>query len=496
MIKYRVNIGLEIHAQLASRSKLFSSAPIIEDAPPNTCVDLFDCATPGTLPLLNKECVHMALKAAKLLNCHIPQYSRFDRKHYFYPDMPMGYQITQQLKPIAKDGFFTFYDQLSNSKKEYFTSSVPIKQLQLEQDSGKTLQSPGKCMIDLNRAGVGLIEIVTEPTLTSSTSAVTFLEQLRLFLIHNNITKGEMHKGHLRVDANISLIPSDASPHLMGERSEVKNINSFKDIGNAIDFEIARHEGILRAGGVVRYETRTVLGDGRTVSLRDKEGETVDYRFTAEPNLPLLQIESAWLDKIDKEIKLNDLAHIVYIEKYGLRPGDSLQLTANAHSKKFMDIALPIKETSPDHFLSWYNELRLACGKVKNKKFPPEDRKEIEEWVRIVNLEGTHKITKLTAIDIIKKVLEEECNAVSTSVPSSFADDYIQKKSLWRISDKVRISEYVSKNCKSHPELLEKAKTTTKAFNKLRNFILTDSNKTIALEDIEKALKLYLETPN
>uniref|UniRef100_A0A0N4ZKM3 Glutamyl-tRNA(Gln) amidotransferase subunit B, mitochondrial n=1 Tax=Parastrongyloides trichosuri TaxID=131310 RepID=A0A0N4ZKM3_PARTI len=497
--KFRVNIGLEIHAQLASRTKLFSSAPVLENAPPNTLVNIFDCGIPGTMPVLNKNCVMMAIKAAKILNCEIPHISRFDRKHYFYPDMPMGFQITQQEMPIAKNGFFDFYicspiysstDQSNNSSENRNNNKaaqcrIPIKQVQLEIDSGKTIIDGKKqCLIDLNRAGIGLIEIVTLPTISSSLEAVSFLEQLRLFLIHNNITKGEMHKGHFRVDANISLIDKEAPLDVYGERTEVKNINSFKDIVKAIDYEIGRHKDMLIKGKKIRYETRRICENGKTEILREKEGEFIDYRFTAEPNLPLLRINQKWLDSNETSVRLDDLPHLVYINKYGITPKEALELTNDIESKKFMDIALSINEIPVRNFLDWYRELKLLCNKIK-KYYPLKNEIDIQNFCFVINLEYSEKITKLSAVDLLKNILTNSDNIKKKEIMT-----IIDKENLWRINNVEEINKYVDEVCEKEKGLYNKLKNTrnVRDFNKLRNKILQESNKRIVINDIENCI--------
>uniref|UniRef100_A0A0K0FLF5 Glutamyl-tRNA(Gln) amidotransferase subunit B, mitochondrial n=1 Tax=Strongyloides venezuelensis TaxID=75913 RepID=A0A0K0FLF5_STRVS len=496
--KFRVNIGLEIHAQLASRTKLFSPAPVLDDAPPNSTVNIFDCATPGTLPVLNRECVMMALKAAKILNCEIPKYSRFDRKHYFYPDMPMGFQITQQEMPIAKNGFFDFYlysklakeqpsnndNSLNEENSNFKKGRVLVKQVQLEMDSGKTIvDSKNRYLIDLNRAGVGLIEIVTLPSLSSSLEAVSFLEQLRIFLIQNNISKGEMHKGHFRVDANISLIEKDAPENLFGERTEVKNINSFKDIHRAIDFEIMRHAKLLSNGERINYETRKICEDGKTVPLRDKEGEIVDYRFTAEPNLPLLKIEKDWLDCVSKTIKIDNIPHLIYINNYGMDPKLSMEFTNDKVSKNFMDLALSLNSAPISYFLEWYRELRHICVKIK-QEYPLKSNDDIQKFCYVVNLENEGKITKLTGVELLKNCL------FKSEINEEGVIEIINSNNLWRIVDEEEINYYINKVCEKEENLYKRLKREKKSknFNKLRNLILNESNKTIELSDLEKLL--------
>ncbi|RUS85994.1 hypothetical protein EGW08_006264 [Elysia chlorotica] len=281
-------IGLEIHAQIKSASKLFSGAGTQFGMSPNTQVSLFDAAFPGTLPVLNQKCVQAAVRTAKALGCHINRVSKFDRKHYFYADMPAGYQITQQRHPLAVGGSLTYVFQCSSTSRVERRSARLI-QIQLEQDSGKSLHDleNGISLIDLNRAGVGLMEIVTAPDFTSGDDAASFVKDLRDILVALGTCDGRMAEGSMRVDANVSVhLPGDP----LGIRTEVKNLNSTKNIRLAIDSEIQRQIEVLENGGVIENETRSFHAeDGQTVAMRDKE-KLLDYRFLPEPNLPPLVI--------------------------------------------------------------------------------------------------------------------------------------------------------------------------------------------------------------
>jgi len=244
-------IGLEIHAQLNSKSKLFSSGKKAFLASPNSLVTNFDASFPGTLPMINRRCVELAVQTGIALNCNLSLKSSFDRKHYFYPDMPTGYQITQHRKPIATNGFLDIPSQNSSNKLK----RVRINQIQIEQDSGKSLHDDTEDMtlIDLNRAGIGLIEIVTSPDLKSSQEACDFVKELMLVLDYIDCCGVKMEEGELRVDVNVSV--SDTLEGL-GTRTEIKNINRLKGIEDAIDFEIERQINILKTGGKVIRETR------------------------------------------------------------------------------------------------------------------------------------------------------------------------------------------------------------------------------------------------
>ncbi|KAK2152629.1 hypothetical protein LSH36_324g02007 [Paralvinella palmiformis] len=275
-------IGLEIHAQITSKSKLFSTAGTEYKAPVNSQVAFMDSALPGTLPVLNQRCVEAGVLTALALKSDINYESYFDRKHYFYADMPSGYQITQQRRPLAKSGHVTYL--LDKTQRQ-----ARIIQLQLEQDSGKSLHDTNQhiSLIDLNRAGVGLMEIVTEPDFTSGTDARAFVKELILILTLLETCRCKMEEGNLRVDASISLHKPNTP---LGTRCEVKNLNSLGFLEKAIEYEINRQLDVLTEGGEVENETRMFLSDeGRTVPMRDKE-KVHDYRFMPEPNLLPLRL--------------------------------------------------------------------------------------------------------------------------------------------------------------------------------------------------------------
>ncbi|XP_035825976.1 glutamyl-tRNA(Gln) amidotransferase subunit B, mitochondrial [Aplysia californica] len=283
-------IGLEIHAQIQSRSKLFSRAGTSYGASTNSQVSHFDAALPGTLPVLNRRCVEAGVLTALALGCDINMVSKFDRKHYFYADLPAGYQITQQRQPLAVNGQVTYVYQCSRTSRVERRSARLI-QLQLEQDSGKSLHDSEQrlSLIDLNRAGVGLMEIVTAPDFCGGDDAASFVRDLRDVLVSIGTCDGKMAEGSLRVDANISV---NRPGEEFGVRTEVKNLNSVKSMRAAINYEIERQIQILDTGGTVVNETRSFdLDTGETVAMRDKE-KVLDYRFMPEPNLPPLVLYS------------------------------------------------------------------------------------------------------------------------------------------------------------------------------------------------------------
>ncbi|EDQ93083.1 uncharacterized protein MONBRDRAFT_17321 [Monosiga brevicollis MX1] len=284
---WQLKVGLEIHAQIAAHSKIFSSAPVRFNAAPNTLVQPMDLALPGALPVLNKRCVEAAIRTALACGARLNHESFFDRKHYFYHDLPAGYQITQQRVPIAEEGTIA-------AGFEPEAPLVRLQRIQLEQDSGKSVHTHGATtLVDYNRAGAGLMEIVTEPDLTSSTAAMNFVRQLIHILTALEVNDGKLAEGSLRVDANVSAhCPARG---IDGPRSEIKNINGMRFLKKAIDFEFARHVQLLEAGETLVRETRyydAATKCATTIAMRSKEDD-LDYRFMPDPDLPPLVLTEA-----------------------------------------------------------------------------------------------------------------------------------------------------------------------------------------------------------
>ncbi|KAI9576957.1 hypothetical protein GQX74_014324 [Glossina fuscipes] len=285
--KWKTVVGLEVHAQISSESKLFSESPTKYGLPVNTAVSYFDASLPGTLPVLNRKCVESGIKTALALNCQVNEVSMFDRKHYFYADLPNGYQITQQRSALANNGQITF-PVIVPGKKIYY-KTVRLLQLQLEQDSGKSLHDEElkRSLIDLNRAGLPLMELVFAPDLETGEEAASLVKELILIMRRLNTCSCKMEEGALRVDANISVHEPDQP---LGVRTEVKNIGSVRSISQAVSYEIQRQLEIVAAGGDVYNETRSWDAEKRrTLTMRDKE-VLQDYRFMPEPNLPPLRL--------------------------------------------------------------------------------------------------------------------------------------------------------------------------------------------------------------
>jgi aspartyl-tRNA(Asn)/glutamyl-tRNA(Gln) amidotransferase subunit B len=317
-------IGLEIHAQLATRSKIFSSAPTAYGAAPNTQANLVDLGYPGVLPVLNREAVRMAVKFGLAVGASVARRSVFARKNYFYPDLPKGYQISQYEQPIVAKG------RMDIVLDDGVRKTIGITRAHLEEDAGKSLHEDfqGQSGIDLNRAGTPLLEIVSEPDMRSAKEAVAYLKKIHTLVRYLEICDGNMQEGSFRCDANVSVRPAGAAK--FGTRCEIKNLNSFRFIEKAINYEVARQIELIEGGGTVRQETRLYDPDkGETRALRSKE-EANDYRYFPDPDLLPVVLDDAFIESVRATLpELPDEKASRYTQKFALSPYDAGVLTAS-----------------------------------------------------------------------------------------------------------------------------------------------------------------------
>src|SRR5580692_7707159 len=328
---WEVVVGLEVHAQVISKSKLFSGAATAFGAEPNTQVSFVDAAFPGMLPVLNRECVTQAVKTGLGLNAAINKVSRFDRKNYFYPDLPPGYQISQYEHPIVGKG------EVEIERSDGSTKMIGITRLHLEQDAGKSLhdQHPTKSYIDLNRAGVALMEIVSEPDIRSPEEAGAYVKKLRSILRYLGTCDGNMEEGSLRADVNVS-VRKPGEPYRT--RCEVKNVNSIRFVMQAVEAEAQRQIEVWESGGTVIQETRLFdSGRGVTRSMRSKE-DAHDYRYFPDPDLLPLVLEEDWIADLKAALpELPDAKRARFIQAYGLTPYDAAVLVAEKATADFFE---------------------------------------------------------------------------------------------------------------------------------------------------------------
>ena len=312
---YKIVIGLEVHCELKSNSKNFSSARNSYSTIPNSNVSVVDLGMPGILPVVNKGAVKNSIKMALAMNCKIPEYLTFERKNYFYPDLPKGYQITQFKNPIGINGFVMINVNGEDKK-------ILIHDTHLEEDTASLDHYNAYSLIDYNRCGVPLLETVTEPCINSADEAVAFLEALRSIFLYTDTSYARSDRGQIRCDVNVSLMREDATE--LGTRVEMKNINSFSSVREAIICEVERQTGILNNGGVILQETRRYdENTNQTYSMRSKE-DAIDYRYFTDPNLPSVKISNEWIEEIKNEIpRLQYERSNLYINDYGISRKDA-----------------------------------------------------------------------------------------------------------------------------------------------------------------------------
>jgi aspartyl-tRNA(Asn)/glutamyl-tRNA(Gln) amidotransferase subunit B len=331
--EWEVVLGLEVHAQVTSNSKLFSGAPVGFGAETNQNVSFVDAGMPGMLPVINEKCIEQAVRTGLGLNAQINLVSVFDRKNYFYADLPQGYQISQFLDPIVGKGVLTV-DLSDGTSKE-----IGITRLHLEQDAGKSLHehSPKYTFIDLNRSGVALMEIVSEPDMRSPEEAGAYVKKLRTILMYLGTCDGDMEKGNLRCDVNVSVRKPGGE---LGTRCEIKNVNSVRFVMKAIEFEAARQVEILEAGGKIDQETRLFdAGTGETRTMRSKE-DAHDYRYFPDPDLLPLILTQKYVDDIKATLpELPDAKKARYVAELGLSPYDAAVIAADKEVGDFFDAA-------------------------------------------------------------------------------------------------------------------------------------------------------------
>jgi aspartyl-tRNA(Asn)/glutamyl-tRNA(Gln) amidotransferase subunit B len=330
---WEIVLGLEIHAQVASKAKLFSGAAVGFGAGPNEQVSLVDAAMPGMLPVINRHCVEQAIRTGLGLDAQINTWSRFDRKNYFYPDLPQGYQISQYKDPIVGEG------EIEVERDDGSTFKVRIERLHLEQDAGKSIHDldPNFTFVDLNRAGTALMEIVSRPDMRSAEDAAAYVKKVRAILRSLGTCDGDMEKGNLRADVNVSVRrPGEA----LGTRCEIKNVNSYRYIQQAIAYEARRQIEILEDGGAIRQETRLFdPGRGETRSMRSKE-EAHDYRYFPDPDLLPLELDPAWIEEIRASLpELPDARRARFETRYGLSHYDAGVLTSDTARADYFEKA-------------------------------------------------------------------------------------------------------------------------------------------------------------
>ena len=394
---YKVVIGLEVHCELKSTSKNFSGARNEYSSRPNSNIATVDLGFPGILPVVNKEAIKKSLKMALALNCKTPEYIVFDRKNYFYPDLPKGYQITQMNYPVGINGYVMINVDGVDKK-------ILIHDTHLEEDTASLDHFSNYSLIDYNRSGVPLLETVTEPCLNSSKEAIAFLETLRSMFLYCGTSEARSDKGQMRCDVNISLMEEDAKE--LGTKVEMKNINSFNNVEKAIIYEIKRQTELLQSGGKVIQETRRYSDeDDCTYSMRSKV-DAVDYKYFTEPNLPPIKVTDEYLQEIKKEIPMLQYDRLnLYIEKYGLSRYDSTILVKEKEVSDFFDECIT-NGAEPKLAANWLTSVIL--GHLNKLELRIKDIYVTPKMLTdLINLVSSSKISGKQGKEVLYQSLDE-----------------------------------------------------------------------------------------
>ncbi len=435
---WEVIVGMEVHAQVASKAKLFSGASTAFGGEPNDHVSLVDAAMPGMLPVINEECIAQAVRTGLGLKAAINLDSVFDRKNYFYPDLPQGYQISQYKSPIVGEGEVEI--EVDGEAK-----TVGIERLHLEQDAGKSIhdQHPDYSYVDLNRSGVALMEIVSRPDLRSSKEAQAYVTKLRTILRYLGTCDGDMEKGNLRADVNVS-VRRPGEP--LGTRCEIKNVNSIRFIGQSVEAEARRQIGILEDGGKIDQETRLFdAAKGETRSMRSKE-EAHDYRYFPDPDLLPLELTQSWVDGLAKDLpELPDEKRARFMKDYGLSAYDASVLVAERESADFFEAVT--KGTDGKLAANWViNELFGRLNKEgKEIGASPISAAQLGGLVRLV-VDGT--ISGKIAKDLFEILWTEGGDPA----------EIVEKRGMRQVTDTGAIEAAVDAIIAANPDKVEQVK--------------------------------------
>ncbi|WP_262297629.1 Asp-tRNA(Asn)/Glu-tRNA(Gln) amidotransferase subunit GatB [Microvirga sesbaniae] len=437
---WEIVVGMEIHAQVTSQAKLFSGASTAFGGDPNSHVSLVDAAMPGMLPVINEECVRQAIRTGLGLKAEINLRSTFDRKNYFYPDLPQGYQISQYKSPIVGEG-----EVIVDVPETGETITVRIERLHLEQDAGKSIHDlhPTLSFVDLNRSGVALMEIVSKPDLRSADEARAYVTKLRTILRYLGTCDGDMDKGNLRADVNVSVRRPGEE---LGTRCEIKNVNSIRFIGQAIEVEARRQIAILEDGGVIEQETRLYdPGKGETRSMRSKE-EAHDYRYFPDPDLLPLEFDQAYVDDLAQHLpELPDEKKARFMADYGLPSYDAGVLVAERASADFYEEVA--KGRDGKAAANWViNEL---FGRLnKEGKDITESPVSAAQLGAIIELIGENVISGKIAKDLFEIVFTE----------GGDPREIVEQRGMKQVTDMGAIEKAVDEIITANPDKVEQAK--------------------------------------
>ena len=356
-IDYEIVIGLEVHCQLRTATKMFCACEYSVGGEPNTQIDAYTLGLPGTLPVPNRAAVDAALRLALALGCEVQPRSRWARKHYFYPDLPKGYQITQADQPYALGGAVEIPDR-SQPDDALASKSIPLQRIHIEEDAGKNSHVGDRSLIDFNRAGAPLVEIVSLPVLRSAAEAADYMRELRTMVRYLGISEANMEEGTLRCDANVSLRPRGAEQ--LGVRCEIKNLNSFRFLESAIEAEVRRQLDLLARGEPIVQSTLGYEPERDRITVMRVKESSADYRYFPEPDMPPLQIDAAWIDRVRAELPELPWARRRRLATLGLSAYDIGVLTAERDLAEYFDAALASEAVGAKPICNWLTSGLLA----------------------------------------------------------------------------------------------------------------------------------------
>ena len=443
--EYEANIGIEVHVQLTTKSKIFCSCMNTITKDPNINICNICSGYPGALPVLNKKAVDYGILIGLATNCTIAKQCFFDRKHYFYPDLPKNYQITQQYQPICTKGYVTIRLENDGAIKK-----IHLVRIHIEEDAGKNIHSDysNESFVDLNRAGTPLLEIVSYPDITNAYEAKAYLKILRSIVQYLGICTGNMEDGAFRADTNISV--RKKGEEKLGTKCELKNINSFKFIGDAIEYELGRQISILEQGGHVQQETRLWNTKSKRTAVMRTKGEAADYRFFQDPDLPIIEINEEWIERVKKglpELPLEKFKR--FSTQKGLDPYEAEILVNDIRLANYFDQAT--KFTTSKNLINWI--LRDLMGYLKEKKISLAQCKVTpKKLAELVDLLDNGVINNPTAKEVFAIIAQTE------KTPK----EIIKEKGLEQIGSVEELEKMIKEIIKAHPQQVEQYKAGKK----------------------------------
>lgn len=471
-MRYYPTIGLEIHAELLTESKIFCSCSAAFGGNPNSRCCPVCSGIPGTLPVLNKKAVEYIIRAGYVTNCEISRFTKWERKNYFYPDLPKAYQVSQMPRPVCLNGYLDL--DIQGTKKRF-----RINRIHLEEDAGKLVhdEASGNTLADYNRGGIPLIELVTEPDFHSAEEVVKFVETIRQLYVYAGICDGRMEQGSLRCDVNISIAPEGSDK--LGTRTEIKNLNSVRSIARAIEYEIYRQAELLDAGEKVIQQTRRFVdATGETIAMRSKE-DAHDYRYFPDPDIPSVLLSEEDLARIKSELPMGPLERYKkYTEKYGLNPKDADILIADKRISDFYNQAVEVypnpKTVANFILVELLRRINLGEADLDTLPFTAVD------FARLVKIMDTEKINKNNGKTVLRIMLET----------GKKPDEIAEEQNLWIQQDNALIERVVTDVLAANPAAVEQYKNgETKVFG----FLMGQCNKQLKGSATPNAIKEILE---